>query len=244
MKAPVIVRRRQGAFTFVEILLAVLITGLVMSSLYGLLVSTIEVKELVQRELDEEKAGALAFDMIRRDLQAACRLSQDKFAFKSDRGEGALEGSGRIDFVASVRNRFPDATAGKARGDDRDALMAMRCDLCEIGYRLETIDDEQVLLRREDFYVDDDLEKGGVTMKLCRRVKAFDLQFYTGLEADSGDAPREEWDAEEEEALPLAVKVRLVLDRSKGEDDEAEKVFEAIIPLFAGKRQSDEDQDQ
>jgi prepilin-type N-terminal cleavage/methylation domain-containing protein len=232
-------------FTFVEILLAVLITGLVMASLYGLLVSTIQVKEVVEKELDEVKAGAAAFDQIRRDLRLACALPDGRVFFKSGEGKvrGAGGGAGRVDFLAAVRNRFPpgfEETAFEEEDEDReDAAGALRGDLCEIGYFLQEADRETVLVRREDFYLDDDPAKGGVYMRLCRRVKAFELRFLAGDEADSGGSPAEEWDAEKEKALPFAVKVRLVIDRSAKEGDETEKVFEAVVPLLAGTRREE-----
>ena len=234
------IRHRKAGFTFVEIILAVLITGLVMTSLYALLVGTVRVKELVETEMDEVKAGSLAFDLVRRDLQAACALRDGTFFFQSAAGEGGTFGSGagRVDFVAAVKNRFPDDSALDAPGGEDEEAISATCDLCEIGYRVVTDGEERVLIRREDFYVDDDLGKGGVSMKLLRGVKVFALRFYRGDEEASGEDPAEEWDGEKEKALPFAVHVKLVLSRGKEgmDDEEKEKVFEAVIPLLCGTR--------
>ncbi|MHC5039512.1 MAG: prepilin-type N-terminal cleavage/methylation domain-containing protein [Planctomycetota bacterium] len=242
--------RSNAGFTFVEILLALVITGLVMTSVYGILVSTVRVKEMVEQEMDEVKAGALAFDLIRRDLQAATALRDGTLFFKSGRGSfgGGDEGAGKIDFVATIRNRFPDSSIFKDRmqadEDKTDESFHMQTDICEIGYEVKSDRDDRVLVRREDFYIDDDLEKGGVSMKLCRRVKAFSLMFYTGAVEGQGEEAVPEWDAEKEESLPFAVKVRLVLDRSRREGEEREKVFEAVIPLLVGERPPEEGEEE
>jgi hypothetical protein len=233
----------------VEILLAVMITGLVMASLYGLLVSTIQVKEIVEKEMDEVKAGSLAFDQVRRDLRLACELPDGRLFFKSDTGKvrATAGGAGRVDFLAAARNRFPPGFEETAfeedEGDEKEeAAGAMRGDLCEIGYFLQEQGSDTVLVRREDFYVDGEPGKGGVYMRLCRRVKAFELRFLAGDEKESGGTPAEEWDAEKEKALPCAVKVRLVIDQSAKEGEEKEKVFEAIVPLLAGTRREEKTQ--
>ena len=226
-----------------EILLAILITGLVMTSLYGLLVSTVQVKEVVQGELDEVKAGAMAFDMIRRDLRLAGELPDGRVHFKSAEGEGRATGggAGRVDFLAAVRNRFPpgfeEKTFEEDPEDEEETAAALRCDLCEIGYFVKEVEGERVLVRREDFYLDGEPDKGGVYMRICRRVKEFSLRFYAGDEERNAQ-PAEEWDAEKEKALPFAVKVRLVIDRSAKEGEEKEKVFEAVVPLLAGNRKA------
>jgi len=235
--APSGTTRSGRGFSFVEVLLAVLITGLLMTSLYGLLYSTIQVKEIVQGELDDEKAGSMAFDLLRRDVESACAIDEGRYFFKAERGgsRGGGRGADKVDFVASTRNRFPDESAQKARGDDAERYEEMNCDLCEIGYRLEEVGDDTVLVRREDFYVDGDLEAGGVSMIVCRGVEKFEMTFLEGDEDETGESEADEWDAEKEEALPFAVKVRLVLDRSRHEMEQREKVFEAVIPVHAGK---------
>jgi prepilin-type N-terminal cleavage/methylation domain-containing protein len=217
---------RRG-FTFIEIMLAIMIVGMVMTSLYGILVSTIRIKKIMEKEMDEVKAGALAFDLIRLDLQSACALNDGGILFVAEAGKGISGGSGagKIDFVSSIRNRFPDSTVFTGEKKDDDESFEMKC----------------VLVRREDFFIDDDPEKGGVSMKLCRKVKSFEMFFFRGDEADSGEEPLDEWDGEKEESLPFAVKIRLVLDRAKGEEEEREKVFEAVIPLLAGKRRVEEE---
>ncbi|MHC4600673.1 MAG: PulJ/GspJ family protein [Planctomycetota bacterium] len=236
---------RTRAFTFIEILLAILIVGMVMTSLYGILVSTIRVKKIIEREVEDVKAGALAFDLIRQDIQSACALRDGTVLFKAEAGEGptAFGGAGVVDFLASTRNRFPDDSVFGEVETKKDDTFEMRCDLCEIGYRVISDGDDRVLVRREDFYLDDDPEKGGVSMKLCRRVKAFEMIFYAGNEGESGEEPREEWDGEREEALPFAVKVRLVIDRGRTPEQEKEKVFEAVIPLLAGRRKVEEEEE-
>lgn len=237
---------RRFGFTFVEALLALLITGLVMTALYGILLSTVRVKEMVEKDLDEVKAGTLAFDLLRRDLQCACRYPDGEVFFQSDPGDGFTYGggAGRLDFIAAVRNRFPDDSAVKPSGEEEEGAFELRTDLCEIGYYVKETDGGKVLVRREDFHVDDDPGKGGVQMKLIRDVKSFELQFYTGLETESGEDPALEWDAEKEERLPYAVKVKLVLEpREAGAGEEGEeRVFEAVVPLLAGERPLDEEE--
>jgi hypothetical protein len=105
------------------------------------------------------------------------------------------------------------------------------------------------LWRREDYFLDQDFEKGGLYLKLSEHVTELTLTFYTGDEQETNRDPADAWDGEKEERLPRAVGIRLVVNRAAGgetskPDDDAVQVFEAVVPLLAGDVEPEDEEEE
>jgi prepilin-type N-terminal cleavage/methylation domain-containing protein len=236
--------RPSRGFSVIEILVALMIIGLIMSAIYAALVGTLQTKAIIEKEIDDVKQGGVIFEMIRRDLQAACPLRMDEILFKAKDGRLASRAGGKINFLASRWTLFPDESDSGRRKEGDDP--PVRSPICEIGYFLRPnpdMEDRYILYRREDFFVDSNFEKGGIYLKLSSSVKELTFSFYHGDEIEKSKEPETRWDGEDEQALPKAVSVRLVIDREEGRanNEKGERVFEAVIPILAGGGDDEEE---
>ena len=180
-------------FSIIEVLVALLIVGLIMSAIYGALVGTLRTKQVLEEEMGDAKQSSVLFEMIRRDLQAACPLRPGEVLFRCKDGRLTSGGGGKINFLASRWSRFPDEKTSRRRDRDSDED-PIRSPLCEIGYFLkadERNDERFSLYRREDYFIDDDFEKGGLYLKLSSHIKELTFRFYRGDEGEKGGEPEE-----------------------------------------------------
>ena len=88
----------------------------------------------------------------------------------------------------------------------------------ELAYWVEPSEEDRdllVLKRREDFYLDDDMEEGGTTVDIAEGIETFRIELLG--EAEQSDSLEgnwlEEWDSNEGKkgAMPVAIRVTLAL---------------------------------
>lgn len=186
--------RRQG-FTLIEVLVAVAILSMIFSMVQVILISTITARDFVQEQTHVDRIGTRLLSLISQDIHAAYlyQLEEPSFVGKSER-----EGD-RLDFVTN--------TDSFLNGNDS------KSDLCEVGYFLKPNPEEAYtykLLRREDYFMDENLAQGGYAIKLYDRVASLEFRYI-----DKKGASHKDWNSKTEKGLPQAVLITLGLYTAK-----------------------------
>lgn len=196
--------RRRG-FTLVELMLAVLILAIMMSIIYGVVVSTVTAARRVEEITSTSEIGPAILTQIRSDLEAAFLPKADGEYFVAVKGGGAGNGRDRIDFVSGVM----------AYGPENEIEAPRFHSVNEIGYQLQESRKDPgyaVLYRREDYFIDGEPLKGGRLTELYDRVRSFSLRFR------EGETWRDNWNSKTQKGLPRAVEIELkiqVTDREQ-----------------------------
>ncbi|MCC6465839.1 MAG: prepilin-type N-terminal cleavage/methylation domain-containing protein [Planctomycetes bacterium] len=221
---------RARAFTLIELVITIAITAIIVTSLGYILRSTVDSKIQVESEIRARRLGPGLMEIIARDLRNAWATGPDeqteidgswftgKHSGDDDRGEDELW------FVTSV--------------DSYMRYNGITSDLTEVGYYLKENEAEEgsplaglySLYRREDFLVDKRPSEGGLGVKLHDRVVSFRVRYYDlprdALDAEGNLDPAQleeivelgagtetdTWDAKDQERLPYAVRIELILD--------------------------------
>ncbi|MBI3854445.1 MAG: prepilin-type N-terminal cleavage/methylation domain-containing protein [Planctomycetes bacterium] len=206
-------KARRG-FTLVELMLAVLILAIMMSIIYGVVVSTVSAARRVEEITATSEIGPAILTQIRADLEAAFLPKEGEFFVASKRA-GAGNNRDRIDFVSGVM----------AYGPENEIEAPRFHSVNEVGYQLlESRKDPglAILYRREDYFIDAEPLKGGRLTELYDRVRSFSLRFR------EGDKWRDDWNSKTQKGLPRAVEIELkiqVTDREKP----AEQTFKTTV---------------
>src|SRR6185436_5829622 len=99
--------RRRG-FTLVELMLAVLILAIMMSIVYGVVVSTVTAARRVEEITATSEIGPAILTQIRADLEAAFLPKPDDEYFVATKRAGAGNNRDHIDFVSGVMAYSPE----------------------------------------------------------------------------------------------------------------------------------------
>jgi general secretion pathway protein J len=167
--------RTRSGMSLIEVMVAMTIFAVVASLLYSGFQQTARVKERVEASLDREheiRSGiermaqelATAYTSNQRNINEALRTMMTGFVAKS-------EGSSSKIYFSSFSHR-------------RLYRNAHESDQNELAYFVTADPDDQskdVLARREQRRVDEDLEKGGQTQVLIENVRGFEVQFFDPL---------------------------------------------------------------
>lgn len=224
----------QKGFSLLEILVAIALLSSMMALLYN---AFFQISDSTQDVADSLEAGQelrLLMKIVLDDIQAVRYLENlvilndpDELEFYhsgifSRRIAGPAEASvSFIQFHAAIPTRFfPEAIA-----------LQKDPELHEVEYYLDfdAVSQKWIFIRREDFYVDAEISKGGVEQTLSEAVVDFQLEFLEQniLQADSGELKEiwvEEWDSLEGDCsvavnsakapcLPLAIRLTMSLKR-------------------------------
>jgi prepilin-type N-terminal cleavage/methylation domain-containing protein len=210
-----------SGFTLLELLVAISLLAVMLALLFGAFSQITGGAARVQEQVDEQQALRLVTGLIADDLAAAQHLDGLKIKKRAtgivaetehiQRGEFT-----RIDFHAAVPARF-----------HREVAPEQDPELHEIGYRVRESEDRQrlELIRREDFYLDEDLREGGIEAPLADHVKAFRVEFLGPRNPDASPAVPEDWrdgwnsaDQKSGEELPRALRVTLTIVAKDGRE--------------------------
>jgi type II secretion system protein J len=209
-------------FTLLEILVSITVIGLIMGIVYGAYSSNVEAIQMARQGGQVFQTARIVLDMMRSDLESAF-LVKPKGKQKctlgmicEDRDLGGRPAD-RIDFTTLTHRTETEEEAPT--------------DLCEVGYYL--LEDQerggQVLYRRDQILVDEDLTGGGRLEALTKGVTALDITLTDRLGNEC-----ESWNSLEEEhrgELPALIRVRLTLLDPFG----SEEVFLAdVCPGLGG----------
>jgi prepilin-type N-terminal cleavage/methylation domain-containing protein len=191
------IRHPESGFTLVELMLAVLILAIIMSIIYGVVVSTVQAQQRVEEISQVSEIGPAILGQIREDLEGAFLPKPGLDSFVGIDRKGSTGDRDRLDFV----------TARMAYGSERDGDEPVFHSVNETGYQLlESKDDPNlaVLYRREDFFLDNEPLKGGRLTEIYDRVRHLSFEFW------NGEKWMPDWSSKrEKDKLPQAVKVEL-----------------------------------
>ena len=219
-------RHLNSGFSILELLISVTLLGLVMSVLFAAFFQISNSSLKVQSTLDARQELRLLMKIVLDDLQKVRYL---KHFAESDQSEtqqretgliadrnlgpenpdtGQIEEVTSIDFLTSIKSRcFPEENYG-------DPL------LHDVSYSLQVYPDTKTwdFIRREDFYIDNNLREGGKNHVLSEEVTKFDLEF---LESETALAEggfwekwTKVWDSDERLCHDLKVKENFCLPRA------------------------------
>jgi len=232
------VRHLNSGFSILELLISVTLLGLVMSVLYAAFFQISNSSLKVQSSLDARQELRLLMKIVLDDLQKVRYL---KHFAESDQSEtlqrdtgliatrnlgpenpdtGQIEEVTKIDFHTSIKSRFfPE-------GNSRDP------GLHEVSFSMQENPDIKrwEFIRREDFYIDNNLSEGGKYHVLSEEVINFELEFLESETALAEGGFREKWtkvwDSDEKLChdlkvienfcLPRAIRLTMAL-KAKGE---------------------------
>lgn len=208
---------RRAGFTLVEIMLAILILAIMMSIVYGVVVSTVQAQRRIEEVTVASEIGPVLIAQIREDLEGAFRPDSKGEYF---RGTDSISPAGdrdRIDFI----------TARLAYGTAEDGGEPAFHSANEVGYLVRENPRASglgVLYRRQDLFLDPDPLQGGVLVELYDRVSHFGVKYYTGEEWVDG------WDFTSAQGkLPRAVQVDLRLEVTQHEDRVSERFYRTTV---------------
>ena len=220
------------AFSLIELLVSITLLGLVTALIYGAFFQVSNSSLKVKTSLSQSQELRLLMKMVLDDLQAVQYLENFVGDEETTSDTGIIselvlgpESSevSQIDFHAAVPSRFYRDIELVREG--MDPL------LHEIGYRLEldTARDVWQFKRREDFYIDADLQEAGREQVLSESVIDFQVEFlFREIEQAAGGS-KEEWidqfNTEERECfesgeppcLPRAIQLNMSLKADSGE---------------------------
>jgi len=208
-------RRRRAGFTLLEVLLAMAMMTMLAGSLYAGLHIAFSARERMQAAGGPARAGQVAVDLIRRDL------------------ESALPPRG---ILAGV---FYGADAVGADGSDADSLLfhagvtsltgeAVACDVSRIEFALgEDEDGTPALIRYRTTNLLAAETPEPYSEVLLRNVASLNFYYFDGSDW------LESWDSTaHDDSLPPAVEVRLELEPERDDtDDDTGHTFMTIVRL-------------
>lgn len=199
-------------FTLVEVLVTLAIMSLVMLALQYSLQSTMLTHDNVAIEIASVREGPKILDMIERDLRGLHCYNMKQTSILRGKEESHLGARGdRIDFITEVNS----ATRIKDPESPESARRMVATDINEVGYRLRPnpqMDDFLELYRREDLFVDDEPFEGGRYELVHNRVVRFQVSYVDQL-GEEGEE-EDEWDLEDRQVLPAAIKIYMELQSS------------------------------
>ncbi len=204
--------RRQRGFTLVEVVVAITLLSLLLVGVYTVAVGTMKAKRRIDQSAAIYTAGPAILDLVERDFRSAYFYGvKDMKALKAQRESVSGTECTILDLVTTVRSR------NAVEVEDRE----VRADVTEIGYRLRGSDDNPgclELYRREQFFFDDDLLRGGDYYLVYDRVKSFTVDFFEQEEQEGSvtssiaqEEGKETWDTVDAKAMPRAARITLEL---------------------------------
>ncbi len=197
---------RTRGFTLVEVMVAVLITGIVMAAVLTNLDATRKAVDTIHNVMETENTGPRILDLLRADLDRIAIYDAHNYKVLKGQSETILGADAdRLDLIVHGRTRAEFEIPGLT-----DPVHAP---LAEVGYRMRTNpsrNDFLELYRREDPLVDEDPWRDGSYSLLYDRVIALNLRYTK--RPDHNLVWTESWDTEEEKSLPFAVDVYLEIE--------------------------------
>ena len=197
---------RARGFTLVEVMVAVLITGVLMVAVLANLDATRKAVDAIHNVMETENTGPRILDLIRSDLDRLAIYDAHEYKLLKGESETILGADAdRLDLLVYGRTRAAFEIPGLER--------PLHAPLAEVGYRLRSNpvrSEFMELYRREDALVDEDPWRDGSYALLYDRVVSLNLRYVK--QPDHNLVFEENWDSEQEEALPFAIDLFLEIE--------------------------------
>ncbi len=227
---------KKTGFTLVEILLAITIFGITISTLFAVFNTVISGIEPMKTGMDDHRAALIAMDRIKQDLSSLC-LTLEPAYLPPDIGTDSLPDIFRF---VSEKNMVKDSRVSSLRFASFEHITFRADDTSRIGiitYYVVRTDDDRLALKRSDtgliFYDEQQNSNPARDPVLCNRVLAFELEFI-----DQNGEIRDVWDSDAsgtEYSTPLAARIRLEVG-----DSQHAKQFETTVMLPVVRKKQDE----
>ena len=210
-------RGGEGGFTLVEIMLAMLLTGIVMALVSGVVLTTIQAQQRIEQVTRATEIGPAIMSQIRADLDGSFLPRKAEEGFVGINRQGSGGDRDRIDFIATTI----------AFGSEEQSMAPRFHSVNELGYQVRENPNDTgvgILYRREDYFIDQDPMRGGRLIELYERVTHFDVRYW------DGETWVEEWNNRDTEGtLPRAVRVELKILVSDREDPNRERSYVTTV---------------
>jgi len=207
MMAGMMKRTDMRGFTLIEILVAIVIISLLLTTVFGVFSSVSGTQERLEREAGEHHLARVLLDRIGRELRGAYLSNNRQTLFAA----GNEEGRPTLTFTTTTDTPYGDTRAG----------------LAIVRYRLEGAVPEAetgLTLLRGERQLFSEHEEFAREHRLTDTLRKFELRYYDRGRWDT------EWPAEKR-ALPQLVEVTLTLGSAA-----AETVFRTACELPATRR--------
>lgn len=206
-------------FTLIDLLVSLTLLGFMMTMVYGSFAQISTRAVARTEELTQQQELRLLMHLVAGDLEAAQwlpRFSEKGVGFKtgiiSDTEFQNDKDYTRINFHAARPSRF-----------FRRLPEGLDPGLHEVGYRVRREDrgESLNLVRREDFYLDDDMENAGNEVVIAENIEEFLVEFLPpGADPNAlGEQWEKRWDANSRSKgseMPIAIRLTLALKTKKG----------------------------
>ena len=218
MSPPISPPRRAG-FTLVEMLISMTLLSLVMTLVYTSF-GQVSTRALAMRDLlTEQQELRLLMRLVSDDIAAAQWLS--RFSEKSNQlRTGIIADTQTLQGEEFTRIRFHAARPARFH---RRLPPGMDPALHEVEYFVRPARDGDTLemVRREDFYLDDDMDDGGLSVVVAENIKSFLVEFIPPRAQGGGteESWRKSWDSNTRnkgQRMPRALRLTLARETPAG----------------------------
>ena len=207
---------RKG-FTLIEVLLAMSITAILVTSVYFSFSNLLSGRAKIKAVTERERGIYFTLELIRNDLKNAY-LTVNK---------GAPEETHKTIFKSEDDDPVSHLTFA-AINHVKMAAGVKQCDQTEIEYYGENIDGENVLMRRESLWVDQDPERGGNVYPVLKGFKSIKFEYWHTTTKEWVD----HWNSESlDNVNSLPPKVKITMIAKEGEFGEEDYLIETVVNL-------------
>ncbi len=208
---------KHKGFSLIEVLVAMSITVILVASVYfsfsNILIGRAKIKDIMARE----REIYFTLDLIRSDIQNAF-LSVNS---------GSPEETHKTIFRAEEDSPVTHLTFASINKVRMQADIK-QCDQTEIEYYGQSEDGENVLYRRESFWVDEFPERGGNVYPVFSGFKRLRFEFWD----DNNDEWRPVWNTESADNLNvLPTKVKITMEVDDGHYDKPPYLIETVVNI-------------
>jgi len=206
-------------FSLIEVLIAIVITGILMSSIYLSLTTLLTGKDRIKKKNREIRKTYFALNLIKKDLANAYLTTRKGKRGGEDTHVTIFKG---VQDSPVSHLTFTTINHVRMRADSKE------CDQTEIEYFGEEKDGIVTLYRRESSWVDDDPERGGNVYPVLDNFVSLTFSYYY----KNDDEWKEEWDSSGDRGNMLPPKIKITLLVREEEDDVPPLKIETIVNIW------------